>query len=66
MAIDTNGKTAVLVAPRLGLLCLLQVIGLLPNGILAVWPASIALKKFAFLTVNMHLVTAVLYVVLCF
>lgn len=37
-----------------------QVLGLIPNGILAVWPASIALKKFAFLTVNIHLVTAVL------
>jgi ACS family pantothenate transporter-like MFS transporter len=42
---------------------MLQVLGLLPNGILAVWPASIALKKFAFLTVNMHLVTAVLYII---
>jgi hypothetical protein len=37
-----------------------QVLGLVPNGILAVWPASLALKKFAFLTVNIHLVTAVL------
>lgn len=37
-----------------------QVLGLIPNGILAVWPASIALKKSAFLTVNIHLVTAVL------
>jgi hypothetical protein len=37
-----------------------QALGLIPNGILAVWPASLALKKFAFLTVNVHLVTAVL------
>lgn len=41
-------------------LTFLQMLGLVPNGILAVWPASIALKKFAFLTVNVHLVTAVL------
>jgi hypothetical protein len=38
----------------------LQALGLIPNGILAVWPDSLALKKFAFLTVNVHLVTAVL------
>lgn len=40
----------------------LQILTLLPNGILAVWPSSLALKEFAFLTVNIHLMTAVLYV----
>ncbi|KAK7431269.1 hypothetical protein QQZ08_002040 [Neonectria magnoliae] len=34
---------------------------LLPNGILAVWPSSIPLKEFAFLTSSLHLVTAVFY-----
>jgi hypothetical protein len=46
--------------PTKGLANNLQALGLIPNGILAVWPASLALKKFAFLTVNVHLVTAVL------
>lgn len=34
--------------------------GLIPNGILAVWPASIRLKEFAFLTDGVQLMTAVL------
>ncbi|OQE31809.1 hypothetical protein PENSTE_c001G10415 [Penicillium steckii] len=34
---------------------------LLPNGILAFWPSSLVLKEFAFLTVNIHLMTAVFY-----
>ncbi|KAM5354956.1 hypothetical protein ACJ41O_001602 [Fusarium nematophilum] len=34
---------------------------LVPNGILAVWPASIPLKEFAFLTSSLHLVTAIFY-----
>ncbi|CAI7579065.1 unnamed protein product [Penicillium pancosmium] len=37
------------------------ILTLLPNGILAVWPSSLALKEFAFLTVNIHLMTAVFY-----
>ncbi|KAL3482084.1 major facilitator superfamily domain-containing protein [Aspergillus californicus] len=35
--------------------------GLLPNGILAFWPASLALKEFAFLTIGVQLMTAVFY-----
>ncbi|RAH45363.1 pantothenate transporter liz1 [Aspergillus brunneoviolaceus CBS 621.78] len=35
--------------------------GLIPNGILAVWPHSLALKEFAFLTIGMQLMTAVFY-----
>lgn len=34
--------------------------GLLPNGILAAWPASVKLKEFAFLTSGVQLMTAVL------
>lgn len=37
-----------------------QIWGLIPNGILAVWPHSLALKEFAFLTIGMQLMTAVL------
>ena len=36
--------------------------GLIPNGILAAWPASIHLKEFAFLTCGVQLMTAVLCV----
>ncbi|KAL1641091.1 hypothetical protein SLS58_006364 [Diplodia intermedia] len=35
--------------------------GLIPNGILAAWPASIQLKEFAFLTDGVQLMTAVFY-----
>ncbi|KAH9908722.1 pantothenate transporter liz1 [Xylariomycetidae sp. FL2044] len=35
--------------------------GLLPNGILAFWPSSVALKEFAFLTSSVQLMTAVFY-----
>ncbi|KAL1624844.1 hypothetical protein SLS54_003567 [Diplodia seriata] len=35
--------------------------GLIPNGILAAWPASIQLKEFAFLTCGVQLMTAVFY-----
>ena len=37
-----------------------QIFGLLPNGILAFWPASVQFKEFAFLTANVQLMTAVL------
>ncbi|EAA59403.1 hypothetical protein AN4142.2 [Aspergillus nidulans FGSC A4] len=37
------------------------VYGLLPNGILAFWPASLALKEFAFLIIGVQLMTAVFY-----
>lgn len=37
-----------------------QIFGLLPNGILAFWPESLRLKEFAFLTVAVQLMTAVL------
>ncbi|KAL4811632.1 major facilitator superfamily domain-containing protein [Aspergillus spinulosporus] len=37
------------------------VYGLLPNGILAFWPRSLALKEFAFLTIGVQLMTAVFY-----
>ncbi|KAJ5243230.1 uncharacterized protein N7469_001557 [Penicillium citrinum] len=37
------------------------ILALLPNGILALWPSSLPLKEFAFLTVNIHLMTAVFY-----
>ncbi|RDW87461.1 hypothetical protein BP5796_03155 [Coleophoma crateriformis] len=37
------------------------VYGLIPNGILAVWPASVPLKEFAFLTCGVQLMTAVFY-----
>lgn len=37
-----------------------QILATIPNGILAVWPASIPLKEFAMLTVNIHLMTGVL------
>ncbi|KAL1968635.1 hypothetical protein VTN77DRAFT_1461 [Rasamsonia byssochlamydoides] len=37
------------------------VYGLIPNGILAVWPESIALKEFAFLTDGVQLMTAIFY-----
>ncbi|OJJ05579.1 hypothetical protein ASPVEDRAFT_153770 [Aspergillus versicolor CBS 583.65] len=35
--------------------------GLLPNGILAFWPSSLAFKEFAFLTISVQLMTAVFY-----
>ncbi|KAF8858271.1 pantothenate transporter liz1 [Acephala macrosclerotiorum] len=35
--------------------------GLIPNGILAVWPKSIHLKEFAFLTTGVQLMTAIFY-----
>ncbi|KAJ4424795.1 hypothetical protein N0V82_000514 [Gnomoniopsis sp. IMI 355080] len=35
--------------------------GLLPTGILAFWPSSLALKEFAFLTAGVQLMTAVFY-----
>ncbi|KAL4911423.1 hypothetical protein BDW74DRAFT_184772 [Aspergillus multicolor] len=35
--------------------------GLIPNGILAFWPSSLALKEFAFLTIGAQLMTAVFY-----
>ncbi|GAD99144.1 hypothetical protein AN4142.2 [Paecilomyces variotii No. 5] len=35
--------------------------GLLPNGILAVWPKSVKLKEFAFLTDGVQLMTAIYY-----
>ncbi|KAH8807539.1 pantothenate transporter liz1 [Xylogone sp. PMI_703] len=35
--------------------------GLLPTGILAIWPASLKLKEFAFLTAGVQLMTAVFY-----
>ncbi|RFU34101.1 hypothetical protein B7463_g2257, partial [Scytalidium lignicola] len=35
--------------------------GLVPTGILAVWPASVKLKEFAFLTAGVQLMTAVFY-----
>lgn len=35
--------------------------GLIPNGILAVWPASVKLKEFAFLTDGVQLMTAIFY-----
>ncbi|KAL4789071.1 hypothetical protein BDV19DRAFT_395389 [Aspergillus venezuelensis] len=34
--------------------------GHIPNGILALWPDSLAVKEFAFLTIGMQLMTAVL------
>jgi hypothetical protein len=42
--------------------CVPKILGLIPNGILAAWPSSIPLKEFAFLTTNVQLMTAVLYV----
>lgn len=41
-----------------------QIYGLLPTGILAFWPPSLALKEFAFLTAGVQLMTAVLYALL--
>ncbi|KAJ7352251.1 pantothenate transporter liz1 [Mycena albidolilacea] len=35
--------------------------GLIPNGILAVWPASVKLKEFAFLTGWVQVMTAIFY-----
>ncbi|KAM0147456.1 hypothetical protein ACHAPG_010574 [Botrytis cinerea] len=35
--------------------------GLIPNGILAVWPKSVKLKEFAFLTDGVQIMTAVFY-----
>ncbi|KAL4879345.1 major facilitator superfamily domain-containing protein [Aspergillus karnatakaensis] len=35
--------------------------GLLPNGVLAFWPESVAFKQFAFLTIGVQLMTAVFY-----
>lgn len=40
---------------------LTQAYGLIPNGILAVWPASKKLKLFAFMTDGVQLMTAVFY-----
>ncbi|KAM0551198.1 hypothetical protein ACHAPJ_008540 [Fusarium lateritium] len=37
------------------------ILTLLPNGVLAFWPSSIAFKEFAFLTSSLHLVTAIFY-----
>ncbi|KAK3356667.1 pantothenate transporter liz1 [Lasiosphaeria hispida] len=37
------------------------ILGLIPNGILAFWPASLALKEFAFLTVGVQLVPGVFF-----
>ncbi|KAJ5894162.1 hypothetical protein N7495_005853 [Penicillium taxi] len=37
------------------------IFALLPNGILAFWPASLRLKEFAFLTTGCQLMTAVFY-----
>ncbi|WQF85861.1 Putative major facilitator superfamily, MFS transporter superfamily [Colletotrichum destructivum] len=36
-------------------------LGLVPNGILAFWPAGVQIKLFAFLTSSVHLMTAVFY-----
>lgn len=41
-----------------------QIYGLVPNGILAFWPASVALKEFAFLTCGVQLMTAVMWVLI--
>lgn len=38
----------------------MQTYGLIPNGILAFWPPSVALKEFAFLTCGVQLMTAVM------
>ncbi|TGO52204.1 hypothetical protein BELL_1676g00020 [Botrytis elliptica] len=35
--------------------------GLIPNGILAIWPKSVKLKEFAFLTDGVQIMTAVFY-----
>jgi len=35
--------------------------GLVPNGILAVWPKSVPLKQFAFMTTGCQLMTAIFY-----
>ncbi|KAH8596063.1 pantothenate transporter liz1 [Bisporella sp. PMI_857] len=35
--------------------------GLIPNGILTVWPASVKLKQFAFMTTGVQLMTAIFY-----
>ncbi|KAK0641429.1 major facilitator superfamily domain-containing protein [Cercophora newfieldiana] len=37
------------------------ILGLLPNGILAVWPAGIAIKQFAFLTIGFQLMPGVFF-----
>ncbi|TDZ33192.1 Pantothenate transporter liz1 [Colletotrichum spinosum] len=49
----TGSRFALIIGPL--------VLGLIPNGILAVWPASVPLKEFAFLTSSVHLMTAVFY-----
>ena len=36
------------------------VYGLVPNGILAVWPDGVKLKEFAFMTTGVQLMTAIL------
>ncbi|KAI7774156.1 pantothenate transporter liz1 [Diaporthe eres] len=49
----TGSRFALILGPLL--------LGLIPNGILAVWPRSVPLKEFAFLTSSVHLMTAVFY-----
>jgi len=49
----TGSRIAFIVGPL--------VYGLIPNGILAVWPASLHLKEFAFMTVGVQLMTAIFY-----
>ncbi|PLB48448.1 MFS general substrate transporter [Aspergillus steynii IBT 23096] len=46
---------------RFALVILPLTYGLIPNGILAAWPASIKLKEFAFLTDGVQLMTAIFY-----
>ncbi|KAI8160170.1 hypothetical protein K4K49_003220 [Colletotrichum sp. SAR 10_70] len=46
---------------RFALILIPLILGLIPNGILAVWPASVPLKEAAFLTSSIHLMTAVFY-----
>jgi hypothetical protein len=60
MAVDTYGEFQGFQEPTEGLANTSRTLGLIPNEILAVWPASLALKKFAFFTVKIRLVTAVL------
>ncbi|KAI0137121.1 pantothenate transporter liz1 [Xylariales sp. AK1849] len=49
----TGSRYAFVVGPLL--------LGAIPNGILAAWPSSVPLKEGAFLTSNVHLMTAVFY-----
>lgn len=60
LATDPNGESSSHAFLPTDMSNAVQVLGLVPNGILAVWPAGLAIKQFAFLTVNIHLVTAVL------